>query len=535
MGLYKRKLFNRSPFNHYGSGIASGLSNNRPGFAAGGRVNFSNGGESSLDKNVAQSIAISSKDKLFDGREGSGEITAAGQINALSPIGKAYYIKLVGLLKQKGISREVFFDMEDAQRETIAESMNDQIIRELSSQYNVSTDRLFEEFGGDMTINDAVRGIETTLSRANNFNPARLDSLVSSATSGFDEQMIGLQEQYPDILDKLPEVAAKENLLAEEKLTQDNLNKKLALDNANKKQGLGGLDIAGDEFSEKYTDYLKKLEEDSGVDEKRRREAVQSSFINFGAADPIQEGESTMNAVFKAFQDPMAKLRAAETAQADDMYSRGADLVDKDLGPSDSREAQLAEYLKTQGASDQVVRDLFTGKTGQDTGRVEALLGNEEVTVAIQALMAESAAAGEALSFADAFQQITGSSLGSNITDQTIGNRVPEANGGRVGLQQGGNPLMEASMSQQPLAAPTVGETQAAPEEVQPMSFEELRMQLPDYISDDIVMLLSKNPEALMDLAEAQTAADLEMFEQKYNVQITMPLAEEEAIDDGAI
>ena len=535
MGLYKRKLFNRSPFNHYGSGIASGLSDNRPGFAAGGRVNFSNGGESSLDKNVAQSIAISSKDKLFDGREGSGEITAAGQINALSPIGKAYYIKLVGLLKQKGISREVFFDMEDAQRETIAESMNDQIIRELSSQYNVSTDRLFEEFGGDMTINDAVRGIETTLSRANNFNPARLDSLVSSATSGLDEQMIGLQEQYPDILDKLPEVAAKENLLAEEKLTQDNLNKKLALDNAKKKQGLGGLDIAGDEFSEKYTDYLKKLEEDSGVDEKRRREAVQSSFINFGAADPIQEGESTMNAVFKAFQDPMAKLRAAETAQADDMYSRGADLVDKDLGPSDSREAQLAEYLKTQGASDQVVRDLFTGKTGQDTGRVEALLGNEEVTVAIQALMAESAAAGEALSFADAFQQITGSSLGSNITDQTIGNRVPEANGGRVGLQQGGNPLMEASMSQQPLATPTVGETQAAPEEVQPMSFEELRMQLPDYISDDIVMLLSKNPEALMDLAEAQTAADLEMFEQKYNVQITMPLAEEEAIDDGAI
>ena len=531
MALYKRKLFNRSPFNHYGSGIASGLSDNRPGFAAGGRVNFSNGGESSLDKNVAQSIAISSKDKLFDGREGSGEITAAGQINALSPMGKAYYIKLVGLLKQKGISREVFFDMEDAQRETIAESMNDQIIRELSSQYNVSTDRLFEEFGGDMTINDAVRGIETTLSRANNFNPARLDSLVSSATSGLDEQMIGLQEQYPDILDKLPEVAAKENLLAEEKLTQDNLNKKLALDNAKKKQGLGGLDIAGDEFSEKYTDYLKKLEEDSGVDEKRRREAVQSSFINFGAADPIQEGESTMNAVFKAFQDPMAKLRAAETAQADDMYSRGADLVDKDLGPSDSREVQLAEYLKTQGASDQVVRDLFTGRTGQDTGRVEALLGNEEVTAAIQVLMSEN----KGLSFADAFQQITGSSLGSNITDQTIGNRVPEANGGRVGLQQGGDPLMEASMSQQPLATPTVGETQAAPEEVQPMSFEELRMQLPDYISDDIVMLLSKNPEALMDLAEAQTAADLEMFEQKYNVQITMPLAEEEAIDDGAI
>ena len=55
MALYKRKLFNRSPFNHYGSGIASGLSDNRPGFAAGGRVNFSNGGESILDASASKS------------------------------------------------------------------------------------------------------------------------------------------------------------------------------------------------------------------------------------------------------------------------------------------------------------------------------------------------------------------------------------------------------------------------------------------------------------------------------------------------
>jgi len=530
MTVFNRKLFTHTPFKHYGSGITSGLTDTRQGFAVGGRVNFKEGG-TSLDKNVAQSVAISSKDKLFDGREGSGEISSPGQINALSPMGKAYYVKLVNLLREQGMSREVFTGMEDTQRETIAEAMNDQIIRELSSEYNVSTDRLFEEFGGDMTINNTVRGIETTLSRANNFNPARLDGFVSSATSGLEEQMIELQGQYPDILNKLPEVVAKENLLAEEKLTQGTLNEKLALDNAEKKQGLGGLDIAGDEFSEKYTDYLKKLEEDSGVSEKRKREAVQSGFINFGAADPIQEGESTMNAVFKAFQDPMAKLRAAETAQADDMYGRGADLVDKDLGPSDSREVQLAEYLKSIGSTTAEVRDLFSGKSAQDATRVDALLRSEPVQEQMRTLMSNN----PAMDMQEAFLQVTGSNLGSNITDQTIGNRVPEANGGRVGLQQGGDPLMEASMSQQPLAAPTVGETQAVPEEVQPMSFEELRTQLPDYISDDIVMLLSKNPEALMDLAEAQTAADLEMFEQKYNVQITMPLAEEEAIDDGAI
>jgi len=219
MTVFNRKLFTHTPFKHYGSGITSGLTDTRQGFAVGGRVNFKEGG-TSLDKNVAQSVAISSKDKLFDGREGSGEISSPGQINALSPMGKAYYVKLVNLLREQGMSREVFTGMEDTQRETIAEAMNDQIIRELSSEYNVSTDRLFEEFGGDMTINNTVRVIETTLSRANNFNPARLDGFVSSATSGLEEQMIELQGQYPDILNKLPEVVAKENLLAEEKLTQ---------------------------------------------------------------------------------------------------------------------------------------------------------------------------------------------------------------------------------------------------------------------------------------------------------------------------
>ena len=67
------------------------------------------------------------------------------------------------------------------------------------------------------------------------------------------------------------------------------------------------------------------------------------------------------------------------------------------------------------------------------------------------------------------------------------------------------------------------------------ITFEELRAQLPEYINDDVVRLLVQSPEALMDLAEAQTAEDLDRFEQKYNVQVTMPFAEDGVTTDGAL
>ena len=76
---------------------------------------------------------------------------------------------------------------------------------------------------------------------------------------------------------------------------------------------------------------------------------------------------------------------------------------------------------------------------------------------------------------------------------------------------------------------------QSAPEQSEQMTFQELREQLPDYINDDVVRLLVQSPEALLDLSEAKTADDLDRFEQKYNVQVTMPAAENEATTDGML
>jgi len=121
--------------------------------------------------------------------------------------------------------------------------------------------------------------------------------------------------------------------------------------------------------------------------------------------------------------------------------------------------------------------------------------------------------------------------LGGGLTQPTITQQNIK-DGGRVGLQQGGEALAEAVTPE----APGPASIDAASPEVSPMSFEELRKKLPSYIDDEVVQLLANNPMALMELAQAQTDRDLREFEKKYNVDVTMPLAEaEEETDIGVV
>jgi hypothetical protein len=91
------------------------------------------------------------------------------------------------------------------------------------------------------------------------------------------------------------------------------------------------------------------------------------------------------------------------------------------------------------------------------------------------------------------------------------------ATGGRVGLQEGGQP-MQASMNMD--QAPAAGMTA---DSVQKLSFEELRSRLPNSITDDIVTLIANSEQALVDFANIQTQQDVNAFNQKYEVSLQMP------------
>ena len=82
------------------------------------------------------------------------------------------------------------------------------------------------------------------------------------------------------------------------------------------------------------------------------------------------------------------------------------------------------------------------------------------------------------------------------------------AEGGRAGYQMGGG----ADMGQMP-------EDQNAPK----IDFDTLRARLPKEIGDDIVRLIAASPEAFEDFAVIQTQQDVDLFNQKYNVELVLP------------
>ena len=53
--------------------------------------------------------------------------------------------------------------------------------------------------------------------------------------------------------------------------------------------------------------------------------------------------------------------------------------------------------------------------------------------------------------------------------------------------------------------------------------FAELRSRLPNSIGDDIVTVLSNSKQALLDFANIRDQRDVEEFNQRYNLNLTIP------------
>jgi hypothetical protein len=103
-----------------------------------------------------------------------------------------------------------------------------------------------------------------------------------------------------------------------------------------------------------------------------------------------------------------------------------------------------------------------------------------------------------------------GSQEAMDLTFAELQKRYGYNDGGRVGLAFGTKPMM-----------PEVAE--APEEQVQDLSYNELRSRLPQEISNDIVQLLANSKQALMDFANIQTGEDIASFNQQYDVNLTLP------------
>jgi len=83
------------------------------------------------------------------------------------------------------------------------------------------------------------------------------------------------------------------------------------------------------------------------------------------------------------------------------------------------------------------------------------------------------------------------------------------ADGGRAGYQMGG-------------MTDPMGSVQAEAQ-VQDLSFSELRSRLPESISNDVVNILANSKQALLDFANIRDQQDVDEFNQRYGVSLSIP------------
>ena len=96
--------------------------------------------------------------------------------------------------------------------------------------------------------------------------------------------------------------------------------------------------------------------------------------------------------------------------------------------------------------------------------------------------------------------------------------KFPElkAKGGRMGYAEGTKPSAEEAVTQRQVDAMSMDQGPR-------IDFSTLRARLPNEIGDDIVRLIAASPEALEDFATIATQQDVDLFNQKYSVNLVLP------------
>ena len=264
-----------------------------------------------------------------------------------------------------------------------------------------------------------------------------------------------------------------------------------------------------------------------------------------------------------AAKEPFATFQAAQLAKKDDEMKRAEDLFSGALASEYDLEEQRIKNLKPgddSRMSPEVERDIITNAQ-QTIFDQRAIIDNPEstpeeiaaaknrITINQNVLVKElgvppeyAAILGDPDLFGDAMadyvqtenkrrideyvaanpgatpkqiqdnvpQMQEGTAQARDFTIEKLKQKYYYNDGGRVGLAFGGDPMM-----------PAVAE--APKDEVQDLSYTELRSRLPQEISNDIVQLLANSKQALMDFANIQTGEDIASFNQQYDVNLTLP------------
>jgi hypothetical protein len=100
---------------------------------------------------------------------------------------------------------------------------------------------------------------------------------------------------------------------------------------------------------------------------------------------------------------------------------------------------------------------------------------------------------------------------------------IKKAEGGRINKQMGGG--FDMGQAPQTMAPGPEMMPQGGGQDMGQDPFQILRARLPQEISDEVVSLIAYNKKAFADFANIQDQDDVDLFNQKYNVQLVVDLA----------
>ena len=297
------------------------------------------------------------------------------------------------------------------------------------------------------------------------------------------------------------------------------------------------------------------LMEKYGITETERKAgepgSLSSALMNFGINLLAQPGGNLAGAIGKAGAPALQQFQAARRADKQqarkeklddfrDVRDTATDIFkEKEETRRTLEEAKLGgaqEYAKKQAAN--AIGEIAQAEIAAQEKLLEGLTENDpkrkDIANKIKAikdqLKSDQIAIYTGAATDQEYQRDIISSLiaaGEEIEDIALifpniqqimgpGFKMPEeqADGGRVGLQQGGEVMETVSESVDMMTQPS---------QTQDLTYNELRSRLPREITDDVVSLISTSRQALMDFAEIRTQQDVDNFNQIYNVNLVLP------------
>ena len=296
------------------------------------------------------------------------------------------------------------------------------------------------------------------------------------------------------------------------------------------------------------------LKEKYGITETERKAgepgSLSSALMNFGINLLAQPGGNLAGAIGKAGAPALQQFQAARRADKQqarkekldefrDVRDTATDIFkEKEETRRTLEEAKLGgaqEYAKKQAAN--AIGEIARADIAAQEALLEGLTPNDprrkDITNKIQSIKEKLKKDQIAIYTGAAtdleYQRDVISSLiaaGEDIADIALifpnigqimgpGFKMPEmADGGRVGLQQGGEVMETVSESVDMMTQPS---------QTQDLTYNELRSRLPREISNDVVSLIATSKQALMDFAEIRTQQDVDNFNQLYNVNLVLP------------